>query len=146
MRPATVLIDQSATLVSRPATLPNQPEAPPHQATATTDALDLADRASSLFEQYDEDGDGYIDEAELGHLTLTLTLPLTLILTSTPTLTLALTLTLTLTLDQAELGNLLQSMRLTELGVTEQMVGHFVAQASTLQIITLTHSRLHLWV
>ena len=60
------------------------------EATATTDALDLADRASSLFEQYDDDGDGYIDEAEL--------------------------------------GKLLQSMRLTELGVTEQMVGHFVAQ------------------
>jgi hypothetical protein len=60
------------------------------EATATTDALDLADRASSLFEQYDDDGDGFIDEAEL--------------------------------------GKLLQSMRLTELGVTEQMVGHFVAQ------------------
>jgi hypothetical protein len=30
----------------------------------------LADRASSLFEQYDDDGDGYIDEAEPGHRTL----------------------------------------------------------------------------
>jgi len=60
------------------------------EATATTDALDLADRASSLFEQYDDDQDGFI--------------------------------------DMGELGKLLQSMRLTELGVTEQMVGHFVSQ------------------
>ena len=56
---------------------------------------------------------------------------MTLAPTPTPPLPQPQPLRLRLTLEQAELGKLLQSMRLTELGVTEQMVGHFVAQAST---------------
>ena len=58
------------------------------EATATSDALDLADKASMLFEQYDVDQNGQI--------------------------------------DLAELSNLLQSMSLTNLGVSEEMVSHFV--------------------
>ena len=59
-------------------------------ATATSDALDLADRASMLFEQYDQDQNGLI--------------------------------------DRAELTNLLQSMDLTNLGVSQLMVDHFVSE------------------
>ena len=36
-----------------------------NDATATCEALDLADQASTVFEQYDEDGSGTIDAAEL---------------------------------------------------------------------------------
>jgi hypothetical protein len=38
------------------------------EATATSQALDLADQASAVFEQHDEDGSGSIDAAELTHM------------------------------------------------------------------------------